>query len=182
MTCHLNEDGEQSLIAYIKPIDRDVEEIALINQVKKQLLINLTRHMIPSGFVIINNIPLTVHGKVNFNALSALQPTVLQGEFVAPKTEIEFTLLTIWAELLNLDSQEISCEANFFEVGGHSLLLVRLISAIEDSLAVKLDIRQIYHQVTIAQLAQQIEYCLSEHRLNAELEVEEQADIQRVEF
>ena len=73
---------------------------------------------------------MTVTGKVDLRALPQHDSALLQSAIVAPATTVEKELVAIVAELLNLDVATISIEANFFDLGGHSLLVVKMINEI----------------------------------------------------
>jgi amino acid adenylation domain-containing protein len=77
----------------------------------------------------------------------------LQGIYVAPETETEKTLVSIWADLLGYPADEISASANFFELGGHSLLATRLVSEIATRLERDIPVRTIFENNTISLLA-----------------------------
>jgi hypothetical protein len=84
--------------------------------------------MVPSFFVLIDSLPLTVNGKVDrlalptpFNLKSEISNLTL---YVAPRTSTESTLAKIWAEVLNIE--RVGIGDNFFDLGGNSLLAIRL--------------------------------------------------------
>jgi acyl carrier protein len=105
-----------------------------------------------------------------------------QGEYVAPETETEQTLVEIWAKLLKLEPQSISVTANFFELGGHSLLLVRLLTAIEEATSFRFDLRQIYVNASIKEMAELTDYYQLEQKLKSSKGDKKNKNIERVEF
>jgi acyl carrier protein len=111
--------------------------------------------MIPSTFVTLDALPLTANGKINRKLLPA--PETLRSEeanFVEPRTETEKMLVEIWREVLELP--RIDVRDNFFDLGGHSLLSLRVLSEIERRTGVRLSPREmIFH--TLEQSARTLE-------------------------
>ena len=89
-------------------------------------------------------------------ALPDVDGTVLQGEYVAPESETEKVLVSIWSKLLKIDEDKLSVGANFFELGGHSLLSIRLVSEIRAQLQQEVAIKVIFESPTIRSLSEQI--------------------------
>ena len=77
--------------------------------------------MVPSAFVFLEAMPLTPNGKLDYNALPALDQSSheLGERYVAPRTLVEELIAEIWAEVLKRD--KVGIHDNFFELGGHSL-------------------------------------------------------------
>ncbi|WP_215396278.1 non-ribosomal peptide synthetase [Rheinheimera oceanensis] len=145
--------GEKSLVAYMVPEDAGSDEQTLVRQVKQSIGTVLPNHMIPSAFVVIEQWPTTLNGKVDRRALPKPDYAVLQGKYVAPKNDTEQTLVDIWAELLNLNVAEISTEANFFEIGGNSLLSSKLIHIAGTQHGLSIAIIDIFQCPTVCSLA-----------------------------
>uniref|UniRef100_A0A486XU80 Malonyl CoA-acyl carrier protein transacylase n=1 Tax=Rheinheimera sp. BAL341 TaxID=1708203 RepID=A0A486XU80_9GAMM len=147
--------GGLQLVGYLattKTIEVPIED--LIGQLKLGLARVLPEHMIPSSFVLIDEWPLTPSGKIDKNALP--EPTVFGSgeEFVAPRDQLEKDLVDIWSELLNVPEGAISTLDNFFSLGGHSLLTVRLVSALRERLKYEISVVQIFESPTIISMAQ----------------------------
>src|SRR6185312_10562496 len=87
----------------------------------------LPSYMIPSAFVLLDELPLTSSGKVDRHALPAPEPNrpELAAGYVEPRTPVEETLTAIWAELLRVE--RVGVEDNFFELGGDSILAIQII-------------------------------------------------------
>ncbi|MBD2093757.1 amino acid adenylation domain-containing protein [Trichocoleus sp. FACHB-591] len=117
----------------------------------------LPDYMVPDRFVLLRSMPLNANGKIDRRAL----PTPEQERFEAgtaialPQTVVERQLADLWSKLLGM--QQVSIQDNFFELGGNSLLAAQLVAAIRESLQVKLPVRCMFEQPTIAGLAQLIE-------------------------
>ena len=145
--------SEQHLLAYVVAEDGVTLNEATLHNLLVQ---NLPEYMLPSAYVMLPALPLTTNGKVDHKALPEVDGTLLQGEYSAPQNDIERTLCQIWAKLLKLDAAQISTQGNFFVLGGHSLLVVRLVADIRQQLAVEVEIKTVFEQATIEQLAQRI--------------------------
>ena len=113
-------------------------------------------HMVPTAFVVMDRLPLTSNGKVDYAALPIPDQTFDSAkEFVPPRTHTEETLEQIWREILGL--ARVGIYDNFFELGGHSLLATQVISRIRKTLKVDLPLRAIFDSPTIADLATTVE-------------------------
>ena len=110
--------------------------------------------MIPSEFVIVDQLPLTPGGKVDRQLLApttSLQPQA-ETPFAAPFSPLEWQIADIWKELLDVST--IGARHDFFELGGDSLLAVRMIDRIEESLGTRLPLAALYSAATVETLAQ----------------------------
>ncbi|MGB9179574.1 MAG: amino acid adenylation domain-containing protein, partial [Pyrinomonadaceae bacterium] len=117
----------------------------------------LPAYMVPSAFVMLDEMPLTPNGKVDRRALAALeQPCMeLAAAYVAPRNPIEEKLAAIWAEVIGIE--RVGIDDNFFELGGHSLLATRIISAARKTFRVEIPVRNIFETPTVASFARAIE-------------------------
>ncbi|WP_066383167.1 non-ribosomal peptide synthetase [Anabaena sp. CA = ATCC 33047] len=145
-----DETGNQRLVAYIVP-RKDV--IANVDDWRDFLKSKLPEYMIPSAFMKLKTLPLTSNGKVNRQALPMvdLLNETTENAFVPPRESIELQLKNIWEEILQI--RPIGVKNNFFEVGGHSLLAVRLIARIEKSFQQKIPLSAFLKNPTIEHLA-----------------------------
>ena len=109
--------------------------------------------MVPSEFIQLEKIPLTPSGKLDRDSLLR-QGLTVNKEYIAPKSRLEQTLAGIWAEVLDREPGEISREANFFDLGGHSLRATILINKIHQKLEVKVPLAEIFKAPTLRALAQ----------------------------
>ncbi|MHA4812689.1 condensation domain-containing protein, partial [Flavitalea flava] len=107
--------------------------------------------MQPSRIVLLERLPLTVNGKIDSGALADLDRIVEEGSgAVAAVNELEESLVKIWEGLLGREG--IGTEDNFFEIGGHSLLAIRLIAAIRKELKMEVSIAEVFDYATIGSL------------------------------
>jgi acyl carrier protein len=117
--------------------------------------------MVPTSFVFLDALPLTLNGKLDRKALP--EPDHhrydLGTEFFAPRSPLENQLAKIWVEVLCLD--RIGINDNFFELGGHSLLVTQVIVRIGEQLSVRLSLSSLFESPTIAEMAILIEDNLS---------------------
>jgi acyl-CoA synthetase (AMP-forming)/AMP-acid ligase II len=114
--------GDKGLIAYVVGTDASSTNAGELRSHLKQMLPD---YMVPSAFVKLEALPLTPNGKVNRGALPAPQDdAVVRGEYVAPGTPTEEALAAIWGEALKL--ARVGVHDNFFDLGGHSLLLTQV--------------------------------------------------------
>ncbi len=112
--------------------------------------------MLPAGYVFHEALPLMPNGKIDRQALAALGVSRESAtDYVAPRTETEKQLAAIWAEVLHVE--RVGRDDNFFDLGGHSLQAVQLISKITAALRTSLSIKTLFLHPTIAELANALE-------------------------
>ena len=155
LTALNNAADEPQLVAYVIP-ESDVDQTLLASQLKVALHQVLPDYMLPSAFVFIDRWPLSANGKIDRKALPAPNRLDAQTRFCAPVNDTERRLLAIFANLLQLDTQALSCSANFFALGGHSLLGVKLVAAVRSTLAVEITLIDVFEHPTIQGLASHI--------------------------
>lgn len=128
----------------------------LVPSLKDLLKRSLPDYMIPSVFMLMDELPLTSNGKIDRKALPS--PDIMRitsnEKHTPPRNELEQKLTDIWQKVLRVKS--ISIYDNFFELGGHSLLVVQLFKQIEEQINVELSIALIFEYPTINQLASKI--------------------------
>ncbi|WP_103071998.1 hybrid non-ribosomal peptide synthetase/type I polyketide synthase [Aquimarina sediminis] len=140
-------DGNKQLIAYLIG-DEKLEE----DKVKLFLQKNLPSYMIPSGFMQIKEIPLTPNKKTDVNALPA--PAVGKDKVIIPPSNPEQMILReICSDVLEIDKEDISVGDNFFDLGGHSIKAMLLISRIQKKLGVKISLSDIFNNPVLLDLS-----------------------------
>ncbi|MED1724568.1 non-ribosomal peptide synthetase [Brevibacillus parabrevis] len=117
----------------------------------------LPAFMMPSRFVQIEKIPVTVNGKVNRKALLQIDPQV-EGEarYTAPENETEEQIERIWQQVLGLENQRISVIDDFFALGGDSIKALRLLAAVNSRLETAVTVQDLYRLPTIRKLSEWI--------------------------
>ena len=139
---------DQRLVAYVT-LTSGGENLA--RKLRSYLTPLLPAYMIPSTYQILETFPLTPNGKVDRKALPPVQRAVTGNQ---PKTSLERTLAEIWQSLLKLDS--VGIHDNFFEVGGHSLLVVNAQSQIQQKLEIEISLMDLFQYPTLSTLADHI--------------------------
>ncbi|PMB24627.1 non-ribosomal peptide synthetase [Fischerella thermalis] len=138
----------QQLIAYVVT---DKQDIAA--QLLPYLQQKVPSYMLPSAFVVLDMLPLTPNGKVDKRALQNYEiiREVTNKSFVAPRNFTELSLVKLWENLLN--ASPIGVTDNFFDLGGHSFLAVRLMAQIQDRFGHNLPLSTLFENPTIEKLA-----------------------------
>jgi acyl-coenzyme A synthetase/AMP-(fatty) acid ligase len=122
-----------------------------ITELRRYLKKTLPSHMVPSSFVVLDALPLTENGKVDRGALPSLGGRGDGGEgYVAPRTPMEMFVAAVWQEALGLE--RVGVHDNFFDLGGHSLLSLRVLARIEERVGRRLGPRELIFQ-TLGQFA-----------------------------
>ncbi|MBW4677590.1 MAG: amino acid adenylation domain-containing protein [Desmonostoc geniculatum HA4340-LM1] len=136
------------LIAYVVTEKQDIT-----TQLLSYLQQKLPNYMLPSTFILLDKLPLTPNGKVDKRVL--LSSDVIQSNtnkaFVAPRNFTELSLAKAWENLLN--TSPIGVTDNFFDLGGHSFLGVRLMAQIYDKFKHNLPLSTLFENPTIEKLA-----------------------------
>jgi amino acid adenylation domain-containing protein/FkbH-like protein len=145
---------DKHLVAYV--VSTENEAISL-EQLREHLKTKLPEYMLPALFVVLEELPLTVNGKIDRKALSALEGLELSAtiEYVPPQTPTQELMAQVWSEVLK--REQVGIHDNFFELGGHSLLATQLISRVRDVFQVELPPRTLFEQPTVAGLAQELQ-------------------------
>ncbi|MEM7534192.1 MAG: amino acid adenylation domain-containing protein [Chloroflexota bacterium] len=138
-----------------------------LSTLRSSLEQQLPDYMIPSAFVFLEAMPLTANGKLDRRALPAPEYVDTQIEFVAPHTETETVLATVWSELLGIEP--IGIHHNFFELGGHSLLATQVASRIQAAFQISLPLRSIFEAPTLTDLASIVDSQHADAKLIQEL-------------
>ena len=151
-------DDEKELVAYVVPrpartsINGDESESveALLREFLEQ---RLPAYMVPSRYMLLEKFPLNAHGKVERRALPAPEYGRAEAgvEYVAPKTPLEETVASIWAEVLRVD--RVGVKDSFFALGGHSLLAMQVTSRIRETLELEIPLRALFEHRTVESYA-----------------------------
>jgi amino acid adenylation domain-containing protein len=123
-----------------------------VSEIREYLSGELPDYMIPTHFIEAKQIPLTPNGKIDKKALSELDRTIGIGtEYVAPTNEVEKNLAAMWSEILEKD--RVGIDDNFFDLGGQSLIAMRLMSMIKEVFNVKVPLTAFFQVSTVKAIA-----------------------------
>ncbi|MEC3955095.1 amino acid adenylation domain-containing protein [Nocardia sp. CDC153] len=139
------------LAAYVVPAAGETVDP---EQVRAHAAATLPEYMVPAAVAVIDEIPLTVHGKLDKRALPAPRREIVR-TYREPATDTEIRLAALFGQLFDRD--RVGADDSFFELGGHSLLATRLIVLIHREFGVELDVRAPFDTPTVAGLAALIE-------------------------
>ncbi|OUL34272.1 hypothetical protein BV372_14215 [Nostoc sp. T09] len=145
--------GDKRLVAYLVLKQGENRETFVSDKLLSFLQQKLPEHLLPSVFVILDSLPLNTNGQVDRQALAALNPTnsKIEKTFATPEDPLQLQLTEIWENVLGI--HPIGIQDNFFDIGGNSLLAVRLFSQIEKIFGLNLPLAIILQCSTIEQLA-----------------------------
>ena len=162
-------DGNKFLVVYVM-MTNGTSTTALREYLSQQL----PQTMLPSAFVELDQLPRTLNGKIDRKALPALEAIQASRETgdSAPRGPIEEIVAGIWSEVLKVPA--VGREDNFFNLGGHSLLVTQAILRVREILKVEMPIRSIFESATVAEFSSLIKKHIAEGR------PEEFAPIERV--
>ncbi|HLY58689.1 MAG TPA: amino acid adenylation domain-containing protein, partial [Stellaceae bacterium] len=125
------------------------------SELRRRLAETLPCFMIPSGFSVLEALPLTAHGKLDVEALNRVPVDRSHVAYAAPKTLLEVRVADAFAALLGLE--RVGAQDDFFALGGHSLLAVRLVARLAETTGKDLPVRAIFESPTVSALAQALE-------------------------
>lgn len=153
----LREDvqGQKQLVGYVvsqEPLN-SMDGEAWLYGLKKGIKEKLPNYMVPNNIVLLEHLPLTANNKIDKKNLP--KPLENISEKKEPATNLEKTIYKVWCNALKRD--QIDINADFFEIGGDSLLAVKVISALEKEIGSKLTINLIFKHPNIPDLANAIE-------------------------
>jgi amino acid adenylation domain-containing protein len=143
--------GGKHLVAYIV----EQTEVALtVTELRRFLKGSLPEYMVPSVFIPLEALPLTPSGKVNHRGLPALDGQRLEPAtvYAAPQTESQRTIVEVWREVLQVE--KIGIHDNFFDLGGQSLLMVRVNSKLRIAFNCEIPLLEMFKYPTIGSLAE----------------------------
>ena len=143
--------GDKRLVAYLVP---KKEPAPAIRELRSFLKEKLPDYMVPSGYVLLDSLPLTLNGKVDRRALPDLGGTEQQESnvYVAPQDETERILCRVWSEVLRV--HRVGLDDDFFALGGHSLLAAKLFVRLDKEFGRSLPLSVLLSAPTIRSLAE----------------------------
>ncbi|HKG81124.1 MAG TPA: amino acid adenylation domain-containing protein [Pyrinomonadaceae bacterium] len=147
----LGSGSDARLVAYVISSSPDSLNIVALRDYMRS---KLPEYMVPDSFLQVDDIPLTRNGKIDWRALSSLkaQPARMAVDEIMPRTEIEERVAQAWRDLLQVE--RVSVNSNFFDIGGHSLLLTRLVHELGTMFPGTINLIDLFKYPTIEGLAE----------------------------
>ncbi|WP_371524556.1 amino acid adenylation domain-containing protein [Streptomyces sp. NBC_01283] len=143
------EEGDRQLVAYVVPATPHADGTDLAATLRGYLRERLPAHLVPAAVVALDSVPLTVNGKLDREALPA-------PHFAAaaagsdPRTPQEELLCELFAEVLHVD--RVGVDDDFFALGGHSIMAIKLVNRIRSVLRTEVELRTLFAAPTVAEL------------------------------
>ncbi|WP_241386375.1 non-ribosomal peptide synthetase, partial [Rhodococcus sp. CH91] len=142
--------GDSRIVAYVVGEETDSLDIARLRSGVDDLVPD---YMVPSAFVVLDRLPLTVNGKLDRRALPA--PVFEAGEFRAPETPVQQTVASVFAEVLGV--QRVGLDDDFFALGGNSLVATRVVSRIGAALDTDVPVRVLFEASSVEGVAERVQ-------------------------
>ncbi|WP_281560971.1 non-ribosomal peptide synthetase [Thalassomonas sp. RHCl1] len=150
----IQEAGARHLLAYVVPEANSgaYQAEQLAQELNLYLTDRLPVYMVPKAIIVMEQFPLTANGKIDKKRLPSPDFSTAQGLYLAPETKTELVLTEIWQKLLPVTGA-IGARDNFFDLGGHSLLIVKLVAEIRNIFAKHITMKQVFEAPVLADLA-----------------------------
>ncbi|MCU0289440.1 MAG: condensation domain-containing protein, partial [Acidobacteria bacterium] len=152
-----DKNGDNYLCAYIvykKQVLPDTGKSSSTSALREHLAKELPGYMIPSYFVPLETVPLTPNGKIDTKALALSDHEIKTDDgYIAPRNALEEKLVESWEEILGIDKELIGIDANFFQLGGHSLKVTTLLSKIHREMDVRVPLAEMFKTPTVRGLS-----------------------------
>jgi amino acid adenylation domain-containing protein len=147
-----NRQGDNQLVGYLtqkgdQPLD--------LREIREHLSASLPDYMVPTAWMVLDEFPLTAARKIDRKALPepVEEPLAADAAVVAPRTPTEQTVADIFADVLGLDAGVVGAESSLFDIGGNSLQAMRVVSRINKTFGVKINIRKLYANATVSAIS-----------------------------
>jgi acyl carrier protein len=161
VTARADAQGDTRLVAYLV-LAAEARAIAsrsssvsggLRGDLHRFLASSLPAYMLPSAYVVIDDVPLSPTGKIDRSALPEpdLAEALLEDRFSGPQTPTEEAIAAMWARVLGLE--RVSRDDNFLEVGGHSLVAAQVVAQLRSKLGVRLPVRMLFEHPVLSEFA-----------------------------
>ncbi|BBY15219.1 non-ribosomal peptide synthetase [Mycolicibacterium litorale] len=145
----------KSLVGYLTPVSGEDRDSVAVDRIRARVAAALPEYMVPAAYVVIDDIPITTHGKIDRTALPQPELTSTT-EFREPATDTERELARLFGELLDRGG-DIGADDSFFDLGGHSLLATKLVAAVRTTFGVDIGVQEVFELATVAQIAGHID-------------------------
>ncbi|HVU25273.1 MAG TPA: amino acid adenylation domain-containing protein [Opitutus sp.] len=145
--------GDKRLAAYVVLREAGAANAA---QLREHVRTRVPDYMVPAGIVLLDAFPLTPNGKVDRKALPVPEAAAAAkaGPSAAPADELETTIARLWSEALGVE--QVGREDNFFDIGGHSLLVVQVHRRLREALGRELSVVDLFKFATVRALAEHL--------------------------
>ncbi|ATB48289.1 non-ribosomal peptide synthetase [Corallococcus macrosporus] len=145
--------GDKRLVAYAVPAEAPGPETAALRAYLQE---RLPAHMVPSALVVLEALPLTANGKVDWRALPAPEASARDSspDYEAPASPLEETLASVWAQVLRVE--RVGRKDDFFGLGGHSLLATQVVARLRAALGVEVPLRALFESPSLRGFAQRV--------------------------
>jgi amino acid adenylation domain-containing protein len=138
--------GSKYLVGYYVS-DNKLDETVLLSYLQNKL----PEYMVPNAFIHLEQLPLTINGKLDRKALPASEFTN-RDHYVAPRNELETKICQIWADIVGLPVEKVGTSDDFFRLGGNSILAIKLVSRLSKELDKSIHVATIFKQSTVSKL------------------------------
>jgi acyl carrier protein len=153
VTTRPDSQNNPQIVAYVIPQNGSAPDQQALVSYLRQLL---PAYMLPAAFVTLDTFPKTSNGKINYRALPAPTFQIQEGtQYEAPRTPVEEAIADLFSQLTNVE--KVGLYDNFFQLGGHSLLITQLASRIQSIFEVELSLRTLFEHPTVADMALLVE-------------------------
>jgi amino acid adenylation domain-containing protein len=161
--------GDKRLVAYLIAAAEAAAQ-PTVSELRQFLRRTLPDYMVPSEFLYLEEFPRTPNGKLDRGGLPAPggERPVLEAEYVAPENDLEQIIAAAWKDALN--KREVGVHDNFFDLGGHSLLLVQLHGRLEQELPQQVAMIDLFRFPTIRLLAEHLAHGSTTKRILSAVE------------
>ena len=144
--------GDKRLVAYVVP-ERGAAGATPL-ELREWLKSRLPEYMVPAAVVVLDRLPISPNGKLDRQALPAPERDRSDVTFVPPRSDLERQIAALWAEVLGVGA--VGLADNFFDLGGHSLLLVQVHRRLREQLGLDVSIVELFQFPTIESLARHV--------------------------
>lgn len=152
---HKDSNGNDCIVACVVS-DQDVDT----KGVNAFLSESLTEYMIPGRYITLSEFPVNDNGKIDVNTLKKIVDSSkddFHRKINKPQSKLEIKIAGIWAQVLNLNIEEIGIDVSFFEIGGNSLSAISLINKLQKEVEIKITTKDLFNNPTIGELIGNIE-------------------------
>ncbi len=142
--------GDKHLVAYVAS---EPQQKASLGDLRAFVRDYLPEYMVPSWFIVLDDLPRTSHGKVNRRALPApSRPgSASAAASASPRTALERVIASIWQDVLRIPA--VGIHDNFFDLGGHSLSMLQVHGKLREALAMEISLVELFQHSTVGDLA-----------------------------